>query len=315
MSSTLIESFPGHALCLLCKAVISSTKENPDKLHQHLMEDHNAFFYKDLLVKMHYMDKSLLEAIINFPIEKTKSVGESVKALQKLMGDNKFVEENDSFASVDDSKIAALAVNENFYDEIEGSNRFYKEKDESADYTDLENSHNRSIEDFIKTLPQDISYHSEFDQSLGGNLEESDYIMERINKMDQSTGDNEANFEEEESTKKKFKTQRVTCEVCQKTLSKGSIKNHMRIVHSGVKNYECEVCGEKFESKMEVVRHKAKIHPSKDKRSKLGRVMSNNSYHDESSNDGVVNGSVVDEDSLDVTIPNTIEEEIVDNIA
>jgi len=271
------------------------------------------------------MDKALLNAIVNFPIVRPKTIAESVLALQKLMGDNKFVEENDSFVSVDSSNIRALAVNENAYDDIEGSTRFYKDKDESVDYTDLENSHNKSIEDFIKTLPEDISYNSEFDQSTTENLEETDYIMERINQMDNSMDDDDfvPNLEEEESnTKKKFKTQRVSCEVCQKTLSKGSMKNHMRLVHSGVKNYECDVCSEKYESKMEVVRHKAKQHP-KDRRSKLGQVISNNSYHDDSSQEGTTSGSVVEDNSLDApanTLNVTIHsgdtiEEMVDNFA
>ena len=320
------QTIPGSAICLMCRGVIPSTKENPDKLQQHLLEEHKTFFCKDLLLKLHFMDKALLNAIVEFPIVRTKTIAESVLALQKLMNDNKFVEENDSFVSVDSTNIRALAVNENAYDDIEGSTRFYKDKDESVDYTDLENSHNKSIEDFIKTLPEDISYHSEFDQSTTENIEETDYIMERINQMDHSMDDDDfvPNLEEEEegNTKKKFKTQRVSCEVCQKTLSKGSMKNHMRLVHSGVKNYECDVCSEKYESKMEVVRHKAKKHP-KDRRSKLGQVMSNNSYHDDSSQDGTKSGSVVDENSLDapanmlnVTIPSgdTIEE-MVDNFA
>jgi len=268
------------------------------------------------------MDKSLLDAILEFPSEKTKSVAESVKVLNKIMNDNKFVEENDSFTSVDASNIRNLAVNENVYDDIEGSNRFYKEKDESADYTSMENSHNKSIDDFIKTLPQDISYNSEFEPSLSENLKETDYIMDRINQMDHSAVDDDLvpNLDEE-STKKKFKTQRVACEVCQKTLSKGGLKTHMRLVHSGAKNYECEVCGEKFESKMEVVRHKSKQHP-KDRRPKLGRVMSNNSYHDDSSQDGTTNDSFVDENSLEasgkllnVTVPNDTMEEMVDHFA
>ena len=318
------QSFHGSAVCLFCRGVIPSTKENSYKLQQHLLEEHNTFFYKDLVLKLHFMDKSLLDAILEFPNEKTKSVAESVKVLNKIMNDNKFVEENDSFTiSVDASKIKNLAVNENVYDDIEGSSRFYKEKDESADYTALENSHNRSIDDFIKTLPHDISYNSEFEPSLSENLEETDYIMDRINQMDHSAVDDDLlpNLEEEESTKKKFKTQRVSCEVCLKTLSKGSMKNHMRLVHSGAKNYECEVCGEKFESKMEVVRHKAKQHP-KDRRSRLGRVLSNNSYHDDSSQEGTADGSIVDENFheapgnlLNVTIPNETMEEMVDHIA
>jgi len=325
MNTNSSQMIPGSAICLLCRGVIPSTKENPDNLQQHLLEEHKAFFYKDLLLKLHFMDKALLKAIVEFPIVRTKTVAESLVALQKLMADNKFVEENDSFVSVDSTNIRALAVNENAYDDIEGSTRFYKDKDESVDYTELENSHNKSIDDFIKTLPEDISYHSEFDQSTTENLEETDYIMERINQMDHSMDDDDfvPNLEEEENnTKKKFKTQRVSCEVCHKTLSKGSIKNHMRLVHSGVKNYECDVCGEKYESKMEVVRHKARIHP-KDRRAKLGQVLSNNSYHDDSSHDGTTSGSVGDENyveasanALNVTIPSgdTIEE-MVDNFA
>jgi len=318
--------FSGHVVCILCKGMIPSTKENPNKLHQHLLEEHNTFFYKELLVKLHYMDKNLLDAIIEFPVEKVKSVEQSVKALEKLMDTNKFVEENDSFISVESSKIRDLAVNENAYDEVEGSHRFFKEKDMASEYTELENSYNKSIDEFIRTLPHDISYKSEFDKSLAGNLDESDYIMERINQMDQSTIEDEdmaSNVEDEESTKKKFKTQRVACDVCQKTLSKGSIKNHMRIVHSGVKNNECEVCGEKFESKMEVVRHKAKKHPPKDRRGKLGRVFSNNSSLDESSQEGTIFRSNIDDDSLEaaeaaanllnVTVPNDTIEEMVDH--
>jgi len=287
------------------------------------MEEHNTFFYKELLVKLHYLDKKLLDAIIEFPVERIKSVEESVIALEKLLGGNKFVEENDSFIYVDSSR--DFVVNENAYDDIEGSDRFYKEKDLTSEYTNLENSQNKSIDDFIKTLPQDISYNSEFDESLKGNLDESDYIMERINQMDNSVMEDEEtsiNIDGEEGSKKKFKTRRVACEVCQKILSKGSIKNHMRIVHSGVKNFECEACGEKFESKMEVVRHKAKQHPPKDRRGKLGRVFSNNSSLDESSQDGTVNKSI-DEDSfeaaeaaanlLNVTVANSTTDEIVDH--
>eukprot|EP00092_Neocalanus_flemingeri_P021973 GFUD01023830.1.p1 GENE.GFUD01023830.1~~GFUD01023830.1.p1 ORF type:complete len:381 (-),score=82.71 GFUD01023830.1:23-1165(-) len=296
-SSTQI--VPGSVICLLCRGVVPCTKEKPDKLHQHLMVEHNTFFYKELLFKLHLMDKHLLNAIVDFPITKTKSVAESVKALEKLMSDKQFVEENDSFVSIESTTVKGLAVNDNAYDDIEGSDRYYKDKDVSADYTDLENSHNKSIEDFIKTLPEDISYHSEFDQSTE-NLEEADYIMERINQMDHSLDENMVpNLEEEEGSKKKFKTQRVTCEVCQKTLSKGSIKNHMRLVHSGVKNVECDACSDKFESKMEVVRHKAREHPAKDRRrARLGRIMSNNSSLDESSRDGT-NNSVLDENSRD----------------
>jgi len=290
---------PGSVICLLCRGVVPCSKENPDKLHQHLMEEHNTFFYRDLLFKLHLLDKALLTAIVEFPVTKTKSVAESVKLLENLMNQNKFVEENDSFVSIESTIVKGLAVNDNAYDDIEGSDRFFKDRDESADYTDLENSHNKSIDDFIKTLPEDISYHSEFDQSSTNNLDETDYIMERINQMDHSMEEDVVpNLDEEEGTKKKFKTQRVTCEVCHKTLSKGSMKNHMRIVHSGVKNYECDVCSDKFESKMEVVRHKAREHP-KDRRSKLGRVMSNNSSHDETSRDATSNSSILDDKSRD----------------
>jgi len=264
------------------------------------MVEHNTFFYKELLFKLHLMDKALLDAIVEFPITKTKSVAESVKALEKLMNSNKFVEENDSFVSIKSTTVKSLAVNENAYDDIEGSDRFYKDKDDSADYIDLENSQNRSIEEFIKTLPEDISYHSEFDQSTTENLDETDYIMERINQMDRSMDEDILpNLDEEEGTKKKFKTQRVSCEVCQKTLSKGSMKNHMRLVHSGVKNYECDVCSEKFESKMEVVRHKARAHPT-GRRAKSAQVMSNNSSADESFRDGI-NRSMVDENSREAS--------------
>merc|ERR1711872_139459 len=110
-----------------------------------------------------------------------KSVEESVIALEKLLGGNKFIEESD---------------------------RFYKEKDLTSEYTNLENSQNKSIDDFIKTLPQDISYNSEFDESLKGNLDESDYIMERINQMDNSVMEDEEtsiNIDGEEGSKKKFK--------------------------------------------------------------------------------------------------------------
>jgi zinc finger/BTB domain-containing protein 41 len=244
-----------------------------------------------------------------------------VKALEKLMSDNKFIEENDSFVSLESTNVNGLAINDNVYDDIEGSERFYKDKDDSAEYTDLENSHNKSIDDFIKTLPEDISYHSEFDQSTAENLDETDYIMERINQMDHSMDEDIVPNLDEEVAKKKFKTQRVSCEVCQKTLSKGSIKNHMRLVHSGVKNYECDVCREKYESKMEVVRHKAREHP-KDRRSKLGRVMSNNSSLDETSHDGMTNSSMLDDNSrdapvnlLNVTIPSDTIEEMVDKFA
>ena len=324
MVSSKIQIFSGHVICILCKGLIPSTKENPDKLHQHLLEEHNSFFFKDLLVKLHYMDKKLLNAIIEFPVEKTKSVEQSVKSLEKLMDTNKLVEENDSFISVDTSK--DLAVNENVYDDIEGSQRFYKEKDVDSEYTELGNSYNKNINDFIKTLPHEISYNSKFDKSLSGNFDESDYIMDRINQMDQSSIDDEdmtSNVEDEESTKKKFKTQRVACDVCQKTLSKGSIKNHMRIVHSGVKNIECEVCGEKFESKMEVVKHKAKKHTTKDRRGKLARVFSNNSSLDESSQEGAILRNTMDDDSLEAaeaaanllneTIPNNPTDEMVDH--
>eukprot|EP00092_Neocalanus_flemingeri_P040576 GFUD01044182.1.p1 GENE.GFUD01044182.1~~GFUD01044182.1.p1 ORF type:complete len:375 (+),score=79.99 GFUD01044182.1:55-1125(+) len=287
---------PGSVICLLCRGVVPCTKEKPDKLHQHLMVEHNTFFYKELLFKLHLMDKNLLNAIVEFPITKTKSVAESVKALEKVMSDKKFVEENDSFVSIESTNVKGLAVNDNAYDDIEGSERYYKDKDISADYTDLENSHNKSIEDFIKTLPEDISYYSEFDQSTE-NLEEADYIMERINQMDHSMDENVVpNLEEEEGSKKKFKTQRISCEICQKTLSKGSMKNHIRIVHAGVKNFECDMCSEKFESKMEVVRHKAREHPKDRRRAKLGRIMSNNSSLDETSCDGT-NSSILDENS------------------
>ena len=314
---------PGSVICLLCRGVVPCTKENPDQLLQHLVTEHNTFFYKELLFKLHLMDKALLDAIVEFPIIKTKSVAESVKVLEKLMNSNKFVEENDSFVSIESTTVKSLAVNENAYDDIEGSDIFYKDKDISADYTDLENSQNKSIEEFIKTLPEDISYYSEFDQSTAENLDETDYIMDRINQMDRSMDEDILpNLDEDEGTKKKFKTQRVSCEVCQKSLSKGSMKNHMRLVHSGVKNYECEACGEKFESKMEVVRHKAKEHPT-GRRAKLAQVMSTSSSLDESSRDGD-NSSMIDENSreappaslLNVTIPcdRTIED-MIDNFA
>ena len=52
-------------------------------------------FHRELLVRLHYMDKKLLDAIIEFPVEETKSVEQSVKVLEKLMDDEKFVEENE----------------------------------------------------------------------------------------------------------------------------------------------------------------------------------------------------------------------------
>jgi len=308
-------SIPGAVVCLLCRGLFPCTKENPDKLHEHLVTEHNAFFYEELLVKLHMMDKYLLDAIIEFPLLKPKSVAESVKALEKLLNDNKYVEENDSFVYIESATVKVFSVNDNVYDDIEGSDRFYKEKDDLSKYTKLENSHNQNINDFIRTLPQDITYNSEFDLSATASLHETDdYDQDRIKQMDNTIEENiMTSLNEDESNKKKFKTKRVTCEICFKTLSIGSLKNHMRLVH-----FECDVCCEKFQSKIEVMKHRATEHNKdfKERYSKLSRVMSTNSFLDEASCDGV-SSSLLDESSresvqnvLDITMPNEIADEM-----
>jgi len=310
-------NIPGAVVCLLCRGLFPCTRETTDKLHEHLMTEHNAFFYKELLVKLHLMDKALLDAIVEFPIVKPKSVAESVKALEKLMSENKYEEENDSFVSIESATVKVFSVNDNVYDDIEGSDIFYKEKDDNSKYTELENSHNQSIDDFIRTLPQDITYSSEFDLSATASLDETDdYITDSIKKLDNSKGDTiMTNLDEEESHKKKFKTKRVTCEICSKTLSIGSLKNHMRIMH-----FECDVCNDKFTSKIEVMKHRVKEHNKEDPKErhfKLSRVLSNNSSLDEASRDGISSSSMIDESSrdgaqnvLDVTMPNENSDEI-----
>jgi len=282
------------AMCLLCRGIVSCTRECPEKLEQHLSEEHNVFFYKELLVKFHFMDTALLEAFIDYPIGKPKTVVESVAVLNKLFGSKKYVEGNDSFVTVD-ATISDLVVNDNFYDDVEGSAKFYKEKNVDLDYSNLENIQNSSIEDFIKTLPHDLSYKTEF-KSKSEIVEEGDYILDRLNQVDNET----VSINTDNDPMKKKRKERVTCEVCKKSLSKGSIVNHMRIFHSGVKNFECEVCNEKFESKMEVIKHKAKVHP-REKRGKLNRIISSNSTLDDSSQDGISTSSIADENSMDST--------------
>lgn len=312
-----MEKIDGSAICLMCRSVITQCyREQTDRLKIHLESEHSIFFQIDLILKLHFLDKSFLEAIIDFPASKPKTVTESVEKFKQLFSANKFVTEDDSFVSLDSKNIESLSVNDNINDDIEGSKYFFKEKNQFAEYETLENSYNKGIDDFIKSLPKDICYDSEFDKSGIDSMDDSNYIMERINQMDQTLEDANLCYDnEDEGSKKKFKTQRIKCELCQKSLSKGSIKNHMRLVH-----FECDICSEKFESKQEVNSHKVETHP-KEKRIKLENIKSSNSNHDENSQDSEFNLNLLLDDSttdsleksvnLTLALDNTIEE-IVD---
>ena len=218
----------------------------------------------DLLFKMHLMNKALLHAILDFPLAAPRSVAESVKAMENLMGEFDNDCENDSFVSIEETSIAEYSVNDDSYD-IEGCNSFYKEREVSVDYSDLDNSYNKDIQYFISTLPSDLSYKSEFHKTI--DAVDDEMLMDKTAELDQTLGEETSKLNLEEGSGKSFKSKRANCQICDKSLSKGAIKAHMKLIHSGDKIYDCQICGEKFPSKSERVKHAATEHRKEKKHS------------------------------------------------
>jgi hypothetical protein len=136
----------------------------------------------------------------------------------------------------------ALALPCNPYDDVEGSDRFFKEKEIGHHYLDIETEHTDTIRDFIKSLPKNIRLDTKFEISAEKNIDES------LTKTDPK--------------KKRLKLNQVECKVCQKKLAKGSIKNHMKLLHSD-KKLDCDQCNYESSTKMDLWIHKQKIHNSK----------------------------------------------------
>lgn len=150
-----------------------------------------------------------------------------------------------------------LAIEGEVYDEVEGIKRFYKEAGKT--FTEMQNVHDQSIQEFIRSLPQNISYNTVFENSNGN--------------LDETLKDDDA--EVNEKTKKKPKQNLTTCKICQKTLGKGSLNNHMKILHSGVK-LNCDQCNMDFNNKKDLWTHKQKIHQVM-KKSKSAKTKLDNS--------------------------------------
>ena len=268
--------------CLLCCSRLpGSTPTQLHRLTQHLQQEHNVFYRLELLLKMHLMTEQQLLVLRDFSIDDVNSA-----TLEELLIDNVVENHENSLFTMEEIEQNMLPVNSNgLY--LEGGSNFYKEKEvrKMKEYHELKNEYNKDIEEFIKSLPRKITYHSRFD-NVANNLDETLNLELPV---------------EAKLKTAKPKSNQVVCKICNKTLSRGSLKKHMEVIHSGLK-FPCDECSQEFDSKRDLWVHKKKVHTVKAKREKLSRIKSDKSSVGENSMDSSYQSDILNEtiDETDV---------------
>jgi len=274
--------------CLLCCTRVTGC--TPTQLHRltlHLQQEHKVFYRVELLLKMHLMTEQQLLVLRDFSIDGVNSA-----TLEELLIDDVENHENSVF-TMEEIEQNTLPVNSNgLY--LEGGSNFYKEKEVRKEYQELKNEYNKDIEEFIKSLPRKITYHSRFD-NVANNLDNV------ANNLDE-TLNLELSVDAKLKTAKP-KSNQVVCKICNKTLSRGSLKKHMEVIHSGLK-FPCDECSQEFDSKRDLWVHKKKVHTVKAKKEKLSRIKSDKSSAGENSMDSSYQSDVLNETIDETDIKN-----------
>ena len=269
------KAWPPPMTCLLCRCLVPlCSPTQPAALVRHMEEEHRVYFQAPLLLKLHLLSEEQREVVADLALPCEPRV------LERLLEE----EQGEAWVALEEGE-EHLAPPFTLYDEVEGSERFYKEREVGGLYTNLTNPQNNNLQEFINSLPTNLTYHSTF-ATKPEAMEESSETAEGA---------------EGDPSKRKNKLQKTECKICKKMLAKGSLKKHMEVLHAGVK-LDCDKCSEDFDTRKELWIHKQKVHQAM-KKGRVEKVKSVNDNSKDSENSMDSNSTlVIDENPLDSSL-------------
>jgi len=278
----------GSLTCLLCNGAVSIKAGNLEKFKFHIESNHDVFYDQDILIAINFLEAHEKEVIIEKVLPRMKLLFENTVGNERIFPGHKRL------------NIEKRLLDADFQDELSKpsskrvalSNMDDEDKIQYDDNLDV-NSENSDGE--LSSKSSDVEKHAlgkEQVLALGSRVKEDEFLDCEICKQSirksvfeihskshllTSSADLNVNdvemmaqskslkeFGDEDtytrSVSKKESESTIECTICRKTISKGNIKRHIRMVHPGGGDFKCKICFTGFQDLDDLKEHTKKDH-------------------------------------------------------